>query len=259
MFYSVIAPTATRAAVAYAHYIDLLESAGSDGFATVVGKALHEYRVDEFAAFFHRDGEEAPQLVVSGGVNVGATTRAASFRTRFYRFDDLDRLLSNADAQPLMIARVCADDVDSRDYRRVFFLEPGFAEKLLILHKMPDGWLTLGLYRRETGRFDETEKEALHELAQIVMPIIATHSRLFGIARERPLSVADIETRIGAAFPSLSPREREVCARTLVGITAEGIGIDLGIKQTTVLTYRRRAYERLNISTVHQLSATLIR
>jgi DNA-binding CsgD family transcriptional regulator len=77
--------------------------------------------------------------------------------------------------------------------------------------------------------------------------------------RSKPLSIDDIEMRLKAACPILSGRERSVCARTVAGVTAEGIAIDLGIKQSSVLTYRRRAYERLNISTAHQLSAMLLR
>ena len=53
--------------------------------------------------------------------------------------------------------------------------------------------------------------------------------------------------------PQLSPREIEVCVRIMLGITSEGIGIDLGISRNTVLTYRKRAYARLNISSQNQL------
>ncbi|MES2529897.1 MAG: LuxR C-terminal-related transcriptional regulator [Pseudomonadota bacterium] len=39
----------------------------------------------------------------------------------------------------------------------------------------------------------------------------------------------------------------------MLGVTSEGIGIDLGISRNTVLTYRKRAYARLNISSQNQL------
>lgn len=59
--------------------------------------------------------------------------------------------------------------------------------------------------------------------------------------------------RLKTAAPQLSPREVEVCIRIMLGITSEGIGIDLGISRNTVLTYRKRAYARLNISSQNQL------
>jgi DNA-binding CsgD family transcriptional regulator len=50
----------------------------------------------------------------------------------------------------------------------------------------------------------------------------------------------------------------EVCARTIVGMTAEGISIDLGIAHPTVLTYRRRAYARYGVSSAHELMGRLL-
>ena len=40
-------------------------------------------------------------------------------------------------------------------------------------------------------------------------------------------------------------------------MTAEAIAIDLGIGQSSVLTYRRRAYHRLGISNIQQLLPAL--
>ena len=64
--------------------------------------------------------------------------------------------------------------------------------------------------------------------------------------------------RLRAVAPQLTGQEAEVCLRILLGITSEGIGIDLGISRNTVLTYRKRAYARLNISSQHQLFRMLI-
>ena len=57
-------------------------------------------------------------------------------------------------------------------------------------------------------------------------------------------SIEKIEQRLGSIFYSLTGRERAVCARTMVGMTAEAIALELGISISSVLTYRRRAYER---------------
>jgi DNA-binding CsgD family transcriptional regulator len=70
-------------------------------------------------------------------------------------------------------------------------------------------------------------------------------------------SVDTIELRLRSMLPALTARETAICARTVAGMTAEGIALELGIKRSSVLTYRRRAYERLNISTALQLSARL--
>ena len=71
-------------------------------------------------------------------------------------------------------------------------------------------------------------------------------------------SIAKIETRLGLIFGCLTQRERAVCARTMVGMTAEAIALELGISITSVLTYRRRAYERYRITHSNQFFLEMI-
>lgn len=59
--------------------------------------------------------------------------------------------------------------------------------------------------------------------------------------------------RLAALERGMTRRELDVCARTLIGLTAEGIALDLNIKKTSVFTYRKRAYARLGISSQTQL------
>lgn len=258
MFYSVIAPRTAQALPGYAHYVELLAHAGGQGFAAIVSSTMIDIGLPEFFVCLHRRDGEAPQTVLVGG-NDEAHQRAAAYRNRFFRHDPLRRLIGELGDQQILFARVPAAEIPDSGYRRTCFDGPGFAEKLMVVQKVPEGWLVLNLPHACAPDMGEEELQALRELARMLMPIIATHVRLAAPVREQPLSIADIEMRVSTTFPELSQREREVCARTLAGVTAEGIGLDLGIKQTTVLTYRRRAYERLNISTVHQLSTMLIR
>ena len=79
-------------------------------------------------------------------------------------------------------------------------------------------------------------------------PAAGVHSGFIDSSRQRLKTVA----------PLLSPREVEVCIRIMLGVTSEGIGIDLGISRNTVLTYRKRAYARLNISSQNQLFRLLM-
>ena len=51
----------------------------------------------------------------------------------------------------------------------------------------------------------------------------------------------------------LSKWEVQVCVRAVVGYSGEGIALDFGFKQSTVATLRKRAYAKLNTSTLHEL------
>ena len=69
-----------------------------------------------------------------------------------------------------------------------------------------------------------------------------------GAAMAPDMAMDMFRRRLDALGRGLTARELDVCARTLVGLTAEGIALDLDIQKSSVLTYRKRAYARLGIS-----------
>lgn len=71
----------------------------------------------------------------------------------------------------------------------------------------------------------------------------------------RKPSAIELERLVADLDGALSPCEIQVCARALLGVTRSGIGLDLGLKETTVSTLRGRAYEKLDMSSIHELFA----
>jgi DNA-binding CsgD family transcriptional regulator len=56
-----------------------------------------------------------------------------------------------------------------------------------------------------------------------------------------------------ARFAAITERERAVCIGILTGYTSESIALNLGISVNSVLTYRKRLYEKLKISSQSEL------
>jgi DNA-binding CsgD family transcriptional regulator len=56
----------------------------------------------------------------------------------------------------------------------------------------------------------------------------------------------------------LAQREVEVCARALIGMSVEATALDLGIRPTSITTYRQRAYQKLGISSQNELFALVL-
>lgn len=71
-------------------------------------------------------------------------------------------------------------------------------------------------------------------------------------------TIGKIEQRLACVFVNLTEREKAVCARSMVGMTAEAIALDLGISAASVLTYRRRAYERYQFTHSNQFFLGMI-
>jgi DNA-binding CsgD family transcriptional regulator len=79
------------------------------------------------------------------------------------------------------------------------------------------------------------------------------------VAPAEPLaSLSAIEQRI-AQCTVMPSREVEVCSRILFGLSSAGIAIDLDISETTVKTYRKRAYHRLSIGCERELLTWYLR
>ena len=66
------------------------------------------------------------------------------------------------------------------------------------------------------------------------------------------------ERKLQQVDKHLTPRELDVCARLLVGMTQDGIASDLSLSVPTVKTYRNRAFSRLGIHFRNELFALVM-
>ncbi len=107
------------------------------------------------------------------------------------------------------------------------------------------------IYRDELYRADETFETAFTETARGALAVNFYHHRHQGHYSDQHLAafegIASLEARLALHEPGLTPRELAVCARRLIGMLYEGIATDLGISLASVKTYRKRAFERLDI------------
>ncbi|WP_321448015.1 helix-turn-helix transcriptional regulator [uncultured Cohaesibacter sp.] len=114
--------------------------------------------------------------------------------------------------------------------------EFGFSDRITLLAATPTLRMVMHLY------FDDTR-----EIDQELFPTFVDLSiRHFSAA---PQLTATYEPEPHPVLAKLSDREREVCLGILSGKKAERIAADMDIAASTVVTYRRRAYEKLGINT----------
>lgn len=127
-------------------------------------------------------------------------------------------------------------------YQKRFFAEPGFEDKWSILFRADNGRYYLNLYSRR-GNFRQHLGAQESACARLLATLISKHYLL----NQALLSQGTL------AF--LSERERQVCEATLAGKKAEAIAHELGVAASSIVTYRKRAYEKLGISSRAQLFA----
>lgn len=232
-------------------YEGLVNATGSGALGDVILSAADsEIGVDEIFGYWFEDGNN-PLRIASAGRIGSPTMRASLYIGHYHSIDPLAWLATAAkEGEPTRSGRIAATDITDPTYRRECYDMPGFFEKLSFARRRGSRHYVLNFYRRRNRQ--PAGVGALGELAEIVFPLLRKQVEMCGHDLDLPL-IDRVEQRLLTSYPLLTGREREVCARTLIGKTAEAISIDLGVSEATVLTYRRRAYERYRISTAHEM------
>ncbi len=152
----------------------------------------------------------------------------------------------------------------NRDYRKRFFDRVDLIDKAAAVTRLREGVVYCNFYRMGgSGKFSDDDRARLGKALPLVTSLIGSHYRLRHAGGEpatqspsRGSAQSLVHSVIGRAVPPfdrLTNRERDVCARILLGYTSEAIGLDLGIAPTSVVTYRKRAYAKLGIATQNEL------
>jgi|GEM_PF-2015123 DNA-binding CsgD family transcriptional regulator len=69
--------------------------------------------------------------------------------------------------------------------------------------------------------------------------------------------VAAFKSQLYALNSGLTNRELSVCALALAGVTIDGSALELNVKRSSIITYRKRAYERLQVSSLNEIFGIL--
>lgn len=238
-----------------AHYEKLLSAIGSEDFGSNIREAILSATAGARRIYlFEATGRDDNDLQY-----YSCEPRVAELFPAYNKlYQPLDPLCDAYQAAPrdnnVAILRVRPQDIASAAFRRQFYEEPGIVERLSIIQRGSDAWRVLSVARhRSDGYFSDDEVSVILSLACLALPMLPLN-------RERPvqtrrLSVTELEERFAARHAVLTLRERQVCARAAVGMTVEATALDLDVAKTSVLTYRKRAYQRLGVTSPFELCA----
>lgn len=236
----------------------LIGTVGSDSFAQAalvqVNRALNAgswavYRVWK---------DRAPVLHLSSAHGVRDTTRDcfAAYLDGLYRRD----CTFDAARQAPAMLRLKAQEIPNLDHREAIYLRHRVTERLSVAEPQADGSvLAVNLYHHEhQGSFAEGELENFQQLAPGLMASVRRHLELTEAAALPRPDAAQLRSALQRRHPDMPPRELDVCARLLQGLSYDGIAADLGLSVATVKTYRRRAFERMGLHFKSELFAAFV-
>lgn len=148
-------------------------------------------------------------------------------------------------------------------YRNHFFDRNDLVDKASTIGRVEHGSVYCNFYRMgSSGPYSARDWSTLERMLPLATALIAAHYRLLEASGrparrgDRPSATSLVHNIVGQAvapFDRLTPRERQVCERIVLGYTSVGIGLDLAIAPSSVITYRRRAYDKLGIRSQNEL------
>lgn len=129
---------------------------------------------------------------------------------------------------------------------RALLEEGGFTWRVATLFPAADdGWYGLHVLLPQ-GPSDDTFLR-FSQAAPVLGSLISRHLR-----------AAQLEPRLRALCPSLTAREAAVCSELLRGRASPEIAVLLGVRVSSVQTYRKRAYAKLGVANLPELFQRLL-
>jgi LuxR family transcriptional regulator, activator of tox operons len=235
---------------------DLIVNIGSPDFETSFFQIASEATACEHLTAFASSGRSLARLLFA--FNRGAKPVARIIADKYLRYywnhDPANLICSGNGTERYELAvRVYSDDIDHDAYRSDCYSSVDLIDRLSIIRRCNGETIRLNLYRSaRRGRFSAGEIGLVLENADLMFALLAKHD-----VERQVVSEADRLESAGARLrhraPRLTAREHEVCLGIIQGQSSEAMALALDISINTVLTYRKRAYARLGISSHNEL------
>ena len=241
-------------------FADTVTALGTGRYARTCFRIFEQsFDVDHWALFRYRSDDSVKCIATASRAFEAAAGRNVDFfLRRCYRFDPSLIAFKEQHTDRSCMIKMAISDIDDRQYRQCFEVT-SVRERLSFFAVDGADLLQLCIYRATVNRtFSAAEMNVFATLARLVTATTLKHEALWDHASTPPpLDIDTLERRLDDVAMGLSLRERQVCARAVVGRTIEETAGDLGIRKTSVITYRQRAYQKLGVSRQGDLLAVV--
>lgn len=184
---------------------------------------------------------------------------ADTYAKTFYALDGNQTIISSTRPQrpesAVFLHQQAIEDIAHEGYRAACYHRPDVSGRLsLLLQPSRDIWLSVNLYRdRRRGKFQSGDIALIEAFAPLIAQAAKHH---YALAGQIQAGIPQLMlARVRRICPDLTKRELDALCGVLEGRTANEIGELMGVKASSVVTYQKRAYRRLGISSQRQLFA----
>jgi DNA-binding CsgD family transcriptional regulator len=240
------------------HLGSLIDAIGEQDFESELLWLLHGVCGADHCAIFGLDGA-APTEVAAATLGETQTVLAKPglylAAERWRRDPSMIAAHQRRSETSASLMRLDIPRLEDAELRDLVYTSIG--DRLLLFGRTVAGHVALSILKSGDGNlFGRGDILKLSELATVLLPIVGKHAGAVLHRRRTSLALAtlgEIEDCILTTRECLPPRESQVCARIIYGMSSMGIALELGIGEETVMTYRKRIYQRLGIATQREL------
>jgi DNA-binding CsgD family transcriptional regulator len=237
-----------------------VERLGGAGFAAALLGGLRTGLDFDHCTLFRFDvvapGEVACRVVdaASGAGTPTARRTSDLYVRRFARLDVNAALSASVPPGQVVATQVTTADVTDAEYRACCYERNGLVDRLSLLARSGRrSAVALNFYRAaRAGVTTDRERSTLLDAAPMLMGLAMRHAELVDVD-----AAAAIRRLPGG--DRLTPRELDACALLVEGWTVAQAADRLGVRPSTVVTLKRRAFARLELRTTDALLRRLSR
>jgi LuxR family transcriptional regulator, activator of tox operons len=184
---------------------------------------------------------------------------AEKYVIRYWDLDPANRTPSSvARNQSFGLRIVAEEDITDEHYRHECYTAYRLIERVSIVRRSETNLYRLNFYAGgRYGRFVDSDINHIMGSADLLLALLVKHDAT-GFEMNEERTAASFRARLRLVSPKMPQREAEVCTAIMLGMTSDAIALKLGISVNTVLTYRKRAYGRLNISCQNELMRLIL-
>jgi DNA-binding CsgD family transcriptional regulator len=197
-------------------------------------------------------------LLDAGNIPIGGDLGAA-YAGQFHESDpNRDAMFEGRESRAPILLPAFAPRMYGARYRKIFFQDSGIVDKFATAIWVEGTCFYVNFYRVVAqGRFTSEQLHCLQGIAPTIGASVARHFEQRAASAPNQNLATLFATR--APLADLTGREQDVCRGILAGLSSEAISHELGISVHSTLTYRKRAYERLGISSQNELFSIVLR
>jgi DNA-binding CsgD family transcriptional regulator len=237
----------------------VVEGIGTERFGTALADFLRPLSGVDHCTVFELGGDAINVIALSScDPRHPMTLMVEHFvREEVWRKDPVFSRARTALASTSRLIRLDVNDKNDRAYLELRTrIYPHAGDAIVVCGRRDNADFCLSVVRDLPNQpFGPEATEQLSAVADTLISAIAKHVSVLAHRPNVKFALTDLSEieKCMIARSDLRGREVEVCARIVIGLTAAGISLDLGVGEETVKTYRKRAYGRLNIGCEREL------